>query len=67
MYLYHKLSTSWYDNLGCYFLVLSGADPELLLVWGANPQRGRQPNILVIFSEKRYEIKEILVRREAPP
>ena len=24
---------------------------------------GRQPNILVIFSEKPYEIKEILVRR----
>ena len=26
---------------------------------------GRQPNILVIFSEKPYEIKEILVRRGA--
>ena len=29
---------------------------------GANPWGGRLPNILVIFSEKPYEIKEILVR-----
>ena len=33
------------------------------------PGGGRLPNILVIFSEKPYEIKEILVRRggRAPP
>ena len=36
----------------------AGADPELLLGGGTNPQGGRQPNILVIFSEKPYEIKE---------
>ena len=40
-----------------------GADPELLLGGGANPGGGRPPNILVIFSERPYEIKEILVRR----
>ena len=28
-----------------------------------SPRRGRQPNILVIFSEESYEIKEILVCR----
>ena len=39
----------------------SGADPELLL---GIPRGGRLPNILVIFSEKPYEIKEMLVRRE---
>ena len=45
------------------YTVVAGADPELL-GGGANPQRrGRQPKILVIFSEKPYEIKEILVRR----
>ena len=38
-----------------------------------SPRRGRQslggrlPNILVIFSEKPYEIKEILVRRGGAP
>ena len=41
--------------------VLAGADPELLLGGGANPLRGRLSNILVIFSKKPYEIKEILV------
>ena len=40
----------------------TGADPELLLGGGANPWGGRLPNILVIFSEKSHEIKEILVR-----
>ena len=34
---------------------IAGVDPELLL----------GSNILVIFSEKSYEIKEILVRRGA--
>ena len=54
-------------------LFLSGADPELLLGGGANPYGGRLPIILVVFSEKPYEIKEILVRRRgacaggAPP
>ena len=43
---------------------LAGVDPELLLGGGANPWGGRLPNILIIFSEKPYEIKEILVRRE---
>ena len=43
---------------------LNRGDPELLLGGGANPWGGgRLPNILVIFSEKPYEIKEILVRR----
>ena len=52
----------------------AGADPELLLGGGANPWGGRLPNILVVFSENPYEIKEILVRkggearaRGAPP
>ena len=41
-----------------------GADPELLLGGDANPcgGEGGLPNILIIFSEKPYEIKEILVR-----
>ena len=39
-----------------------GADPELLL-GGAPIPTGALPNILVIFSEKPYENKEILVRR----
>ena len=39
-----------------------GADPELLLGGGANPGGGGDlPNILIIFSEKIYKIKEILV------
>ena len=51
---------------------MSGADPDLLLGGDANPWGGgRLPNILVVFSEKPYEIKEILVRRGgalgAPP
>ena len=40
-----------------------GADPELLLGGGTNPYGGRLPNVLIIFSEKPYEIKEILVHR----
>ena len=47
---------------------------ELLFRGGSrtSPRRGRQypggrlPNILVIFSEKPYEIKEFLVRRGGP-
>ena len=42
---------------------MAGADPALLLGGGVNPWGGRLPNISVIFSEKPYEIKEILVRR----
>ena len=51
-------------------LVEVGADPELLLGGGANPWRVGEwalPNILVIFSEKPYEIKEILVSRGGAP
>ena len=43
----------------------AGVDPEFLLRGGANPWGGGgkwpQPNILVIFSEKSSQIKEILV------
>ena len=39
-----------------------GANPELLVGGGANPWGGRLPNILIIFTEKPHEIKEILVR-----
>ena len=42
------------------YIYRTGADPELLR-GGTNPW-GRLPNILIIFSEKPYEIKEILVR-----
>ena len=45
--------------------VCAGADPELLLGGAPIRRGGRLPNILVIFSEKPYEIKEILVRRGA--
>ena len=45
--------------------ITPGADPELLLGRGTNPGGGRLPNILVIFSENPYEIKEILVHRGA--
>ena len=38
-------------------------DPELLLGGGTNRWGGYLPNILVIFSEKPFEIKEILVCR----
>ena len=46
-------------------LASAGADPELLLGGDANPWGGgeRPPNILVIFSEKPNEIKEILAHR----
>ena len=54
------------------YMEWSGADPELFLGGGANPCGGGcLPTILIIFSEKRYEIKEILVHRGcalgAPP
>ena len=45
------------DNL---FPKYSGVDPELLLGEGTN-LGGRLPNVVVVFSEKPYEIKEILV------
>ena len=48
-------------------LARAGADPELLLGGGGNPWGGCLPNILVIFSEKPYEIKEFLVRRGGRP
>ena len=45
-------------------LTITGADPELLLGGGTNSWGGGHlPNILVVFSEKPYEIKEILLRR----
>ena len=53
------------DYWGLNITQSTGSDPELLLGGGTNPKRGRLPNILVIFSEKPYEIKEILVHRGA--
>ena len=50
------------NHKGDFGLDITGADPELLLGGGANPWGGALPNILVVFSEKPYEIKEILIR-----
>ena len=49
----------------CYWL--SGADPELLPGGGHQSLGGHLPNTLIIFSEKPYEIKEILVHRGHMP
>ena len=46
---------------------MSGADPELLLGGGANPQRGAPTQYFNTFSEKPCEIKEILVRKGGAP
>ena len=42
---------------------LAGADPELLLGEGRRSPGEHLPNILILFSENPYEIKEILVRK----
>ena len=58
-------------NLTCQIFDVTGADPELPPGGGTNPYKGRLPNILITFSEKPHEIKEILVcrgaRRVCPP
>ena len=47
-----------------YRTLYARVDPKLLLQGGGNPWgRGAQPTILVFFSEKPYQIKEILVCR----
>ena len=64
--LIFPLSAFCVVRLSCILRPVAGVDPELLPGGGANPQGGHLPNILVIFSEKTYKNKEILVRRGHP-